>query len=224
VAAQTYGSTGTRTATSPRVNLLPPEIAERTKVRKAQLAMMGTGLAAVAVVGVMYTNASAKVSEAEQTKTEAVASNAKLRTELAKLGNVTQTRQQVADMNKTLAMAMHDEVRWSTYLNDLTLRIPENVWVTQMTLKMEAAKTSVGAADTGPVVDPGIGTLTFKGRAFAHDDVASWLESLSKQKGYADAYFTRSELVEKGAIVEYDSTVQLNEKALSNRYAKGLPE
>ena len=221
MAAQTFGSTSTTTALAPRVNLLPPEIAERTKVRKAQMAMMCTGLAAVAVVGVMYVNAKAGVADANEARTAAEARNARLTTELRKLDGVKSTYAQVDAANKTLAIAMHDEIRWSTYLHDLTLKIPSNVWLEEMSLKMTTTKQAGGGNE--PVLDPGIGTVTFKGVAFSHDDVAAWLESLATQKGYTDPYFTKSEDKMLGrVIVDFESTVYLSEKALAKRYAKGL--
>jgi Tfp pilus assembly protein PilN len=216
-----YG-TSTTFAAPPRVNLLPPEIAERRKLRKAQMAMLGTGLAAVAVVGVMYVNASAKVSSAQDEKTTAVAANGKLRSDLAKLQTVRDTYAKVDAANKTLATAMHYEIRWSSYLHDLTLTIPENVWLNTVEMKMTAARTSAGG-NNDSVLDENLGTVTWTGSAFSHDDVAAWLESLGKQKGYSDPFFTKSEdRLEQRVIVDFESTVYLNEKALSKRYAKGL--
>ena len=219
-----YGST-TTTAAPPRVNLLPPEIAERVSLRRAQVAMLGTGLAAVAVVGVMWLQASSKVSDAESDRTQAVAANAALREDLGKLENVKDVYAQVDAANKTLATALHYEVRWSTYLHDLTLTIPENVWLEELDMKLDVAKSSAAAGSEGePVLDPGLGTISFKGVAFSHDDVAAWLESLSKQKGYADPYFTKSEdRMGDKILVDFESTVYINDKALSKRYAKGLP-
>ncbi|HWL36492.1 MAG TPA: PilN domain-containing protein [Frankiaceae bacterium] len=227
MAAQTFGSTSTTLAAPPRVNLLPPEIAERAKVRKAQLAMVGTGLAAVAVVGVMYTQASAKVSDANEQKEQAVAANVALRGDLAKLETVKATYAKVDAANKTLTTAMKYEVRWSSFFHGLTLTIPENVWLDQMEVRMTVAKTA-GSGDNAPVLDPQLGTVTFKGKAFSHDDVSSWLESLDKQKGYSDPFFTLSKLVIEPGMgnrprYTFDSTAYVNEKALSNRYEKGLP-
>lgn len=228
MAAQTFGSTSTQAAVAPRVNLLPPEIAEQAKVRRAQLAMVGTGLAAVAVVGVMYMNASAKVSEAEQRKADATAMQAKLKSDVAKLQVVRDTYDQVDAAKQTLATAMGYEILWSSYLNDLTLTIPENVWLTNYSVKMNEAKKAGtgGSSADGPVLDPGLGTVTVTGVAFTHDDVAAWLESLAKQKGYSHPYFTESTEFKIGdrVVVKFTSTTYITEKALSNRYTtkKGL--
>jgi Tfp pilus assembly protein PilN len=220
VATQLIGSP-TTTATMPRVNLLPPEIAQRAKARKAQVAMVATGLAAVAVVGVMYTNAQAKVASANEEKSSAAAANVKLRADLAGLQNVQDVRTQVDQANATLISAMANEVTWSRYLHDLTLTIPENVWLTSFTATVNGPTAAGG---TGTVLDPGLGTVTVTGKAFTHDDVAAWLESLAKEKGYVNPYFTSSEeeLIGTRKVVTHTSTVNLSPAALSGRYAKGL--
>ncbi len=218
---------GTTTSTGVvRVNLLPPEIAEKAKLRKAQGAMVATGLAAVAVIGLMYTQQTAKVAAAEEAKTEALTAHSKLRAEQAKLQNVRETYAQVDAAKATLASAMQYDIRWSGYLHDLTLRIPDNVWLTNLTATVTAAggQTTGQPAAQGGALDQGVGTVTFAGVAFAHNDVASWLESLAKQKGYANPYFTQSreDKIGERTVVRYESKVTLNDAALSKRHTKGL--
>lgn len=227
MSAQTFSSSGVQAGTvvAPRVNLLPPEIAERNTLRRAQLAMVGTGLAAVAVVGVMYTQASAKVSSAQHAKAEAVAENTRLTNQLGQLQNVRDTYAQVDVANRSIATAMHYDVHWSQYLQDVTLFIPENVWLNTLSVKVTPPQSGPGGGSgSDAVLDPGLGTVTVTGTALSHDDVATWLESLSKEKGFANPYFTSStERVVNGRVVsDFGSTVNLTEKSLSNTYAKGL--
>lgn len=220
MAATTFG-TSTTTAAMPRVNLLPPEIAEKAGLRKAQVAMAATGLAAVAVVGVLYVNQTAQVSRAQAAKTRATEQSAKLRTELNGLQGVRDLQNQVDVASATLTSAMASEVLWSRYLHDMTLTIPENVWLNSFT----AVVNGPTAAPAGSaVLDPGLGTVTINGSALTHDDVAAWLESLAKQKGYANPYFTNSveKLIGDRVVVDYASTVNLTPAALSGRYSKGL--
>lgn len=218
----------TTTGTMPRVNLLPPEIAEKATLRKAQFAMAGVGLAAAAVVGVLVMNASAKVSEANELKAEAAAANVKLTADMKALQNVRDVYARVDAAKATLAAAMHDEILWSSYLHDMTLTIPENVWVTSFSATVTPKSTTVapaGATVNAPVLDPGLGTVNISGVAFSHHDVATWLESLSKQKGYANPYFTQStEMVIGGrTLYKFTSSVNLTPAALSGRYTKGTP-
>jgi hypothetical protein len=99
-----------------------------------------------------------------------------------------------------------------------------------MTAQESTPGTAGTAAPSGQsVLDPGLGTVTFDGKGFEHDDVASWLESLAKEKGYSNPYFSISELVTEGdltaggrKLVHFTSTANLTPAALSNRYAKGL--
>ena len=221
----------TTTGTMPRVNLLPPEIAEKATLRKAQFAMGGVGLAAAAVVGLLVMNAGAKVSAANEVKAEAAAANVKLTADLKALQNVRDVYARVDAAKATLAAAMHDEVLWSSYLHDMTLTIPENVWVTSFSASLAPRATTAGpaagtpAAANAPVLDPGLGTVSISGVAFSHHDVATWLESLSKQKGYANPYFTQSTEIKIAGrtLYKFTSSVNLTNAALSGRYTKGTP-
>jgi Tfp pilus assembly protein PilN len=220
VAATTFG-TSTTTAVMPRVNLLPPEIAEKAGLRKAQVAMAATGLAAVAVVGVFYVGQTAKVASAKSAKVRATEQNAKLRTDLAGLQSVSDMQARVAQASTTLSTAMASEVLWSSYLHDMTLTIPENVWLTSFSATVNGATPAPAGAT---VLDPGLGIVTINGTALSHDDVAAWLESLAKQKGYANPYFTNSveKKIGERTVFDYASTVNLTPAALSGRYSKGL--
>ena len=226
MAAKTLSSS-TAIGVMPRVNLLPPEIAEKATLRKAQLAMGCVGLAAVAVVGAMYTQKAAAVSSAQDAKADAVATSTKLKTDLAALKNVSDTYAQVDSAKQTLASAMKYEVTWSTYLHNVTLNIPENVWLTSLTATVQpptAAANPNAATGAHSVLDSGLGTVTIAGTAFDHPDVAAWLESLAKTKGYTNAYFTQSaeSYIGDRRVVNFTSTVNLTPDALSNRYTKGL--
>ena len=62
--------------------------------------------------------------------------------------------------------------------------------------------------------------MTFTGVGYSHEDVAVWLESLAKQKGYTDPYFTSSTevLVAERKAVDFSSAVTLTSDALSEKY------
>jgi hypothetical protein len=86
----------------------------------------------------------------------------------------------------------------------------------------QAAAVAASAAQTGTYLGTGIGTVSFKGKAISHNDVAAWLDSLAKQKGYAQPYFTDSTKEKIGAVnvVRFDSKVSITEDALSKRYTQ----
>ena len=68
---------------------------------------------------------------------------------------------------------------------------------------------------------PGIGTVTFKGNGYTHNDVAAWLESLAKQQGLDRPLLHQVERRARSATedsVTFDSQAVITEDALSGRY------
>ena len=205
----------------PRVNLMPPEIAEAAKFRRFQLAMGGAVVGAVAVVVALYMSAHGGVASAQTQVDNAKQQNIALQAQLAQLSSVQDVYTQVAARQAMLGQAMGDEIRWSTYLNDLSLRVPDHVWLTNMNA-VENSGTAPAAGTPGAPVSTAIGTVTFSGVAFSHDDVATWLEVLAKEKGYANPYFTNSSESAIGprTVDNFSSTVDLGPDAKSGRYTK----
>lgn len=203
-------------ATLPRVNLLPPEIAEGRKFRQLQMGMGGAVLAAVGVVGLLLVSANHQVSSAQEKLDASQSTAVRLQSETAKYSQVTAIYRRAAAAQAMLAQAMGDEVRFSQLLNDMSLSVPDNVWVTTMTYTSAPATAPVGSTVTG------VGTLAVSGVALSHDDVAVWLESLAAQKTYANAYFSNATETKIGArtVVNFTSTAAVTDKALSHRYDK----
>jgi len=201
----------------PRVNLLPPEIAETRRFKRIQVGLGATVVGAVGIVALLYISASSGVSGAQAKVDAAQAQTASLRAESARYSGVTDVYAQADQAQAMLSRAMGQEVRYSQLLNDLSLSIPSNVWIKNLVFTQDAG---TGAAAT---TTPGIGTLTVTGVGFSHDDVAVWLESLADQndgKTYADPYFSNSTetLLGTRRTVNFTSSATLTPQALSHRY------
>lgn len=201
----------------PHVNLLPPEIAEERRLRKVRFALGGVVVLAVAGVVGVYQQQHGSVESAQQQLAEAQQQQAVLAHQLAGLSNVNVVNNEVDSVKALYVSAMGQEIQWSHYLNDLSLSIPDNVWLNSL----QASETSPSAtASAGaPGTSSGYGTITFAGTAFTHDDVATWLESLAKEPGYTDPYFSNSAEQADGprVVVKFSSTVSLTQQALSGR-------
>jgi Tfp pilus assembly protein PilN len=207
---------GTGLATLPRVNLLPPEIGERRRFRRVQYGL-GTGvLAAVGAVALAFVVASGSVNAAGEELDAASATGAQLQAETAKYADVTAVYAQAAAAQAMLTEAMGTEIRYSRFLSDLSLSVPENVWLTSLSFTQAPVEPAVGGTE------PGVGTVTVAGKGFSHDDVALWLESLAGQSTYADPYFSSSTetLIGERKAVEFSSTASLTPEALSGRYTQ----
>ena len=205
---------GTGLVTLPRVNLLPPEIEERKRFRRIQVGLGAGVLAAVGVVAAGVVLASASVSSANEELEAATAEGSRLQAETAKYADVTAVYEQSAAAQAMLAEAMGEEVRYSRFLSDLSLSVPENVWLTSLTFAQAPVEPAVGATE------PGVATLTVNGKGFSHEDVAMWLESLAAQKTYTDPHFSSSTevLIGERKAVEFTSTATLTPASLSGRY------
>lgn len=204
--------------TMPSVNLMPTEIAEAAKFRRFQFAMGAAVVAAVAIVGVLYMSGRSGVSSAQTELDNANTSHAQAQSQLASLSSVSAVYAQVAAKQAMLQQAMGQEIDWSTYLSDLSLRIPDNVWLTSM----NAVETGDSATTTPGTASSGIGTITFGGVAFSHDDVATWLDVLAKEKGFTNVYFSNSTrgVIGTKPVVNYTSSVGLTDDAKSGRFTQ----
>lgn len=207
----------------PRVNLLPPEIAEGRRMRRIQVGLGGAVVGALGVVALLYVGASSSVSSAQTELDAANARHASLQAESAKYRDVTAVYAQAAAAQAMLTQAMGEEVRYSQFLNDLSLTVPENVWLKNVTFS-QSAPAAPSAAAAASATAAGIGTVTFTGVGFSHDDVAVWLESLATQKGYTNPYFSSSTeaLLGTRKTVNFTSTATLTSAAYSGRYTKPI--
>lgn len=211
---------GAAAPTLPRVNLLPPEIAEKAAFRKVQAGLGAALVLPVLIVGGLYMSASHSVSNAQANLDSANTQSSRLEAQTARYRDVTAVYSAAAAAKAQLTTAMGDEVRFSQLMNDLSLSIPSNVWVQSLnfsTVAPAAAPASPGAAAAVPSA---AGALSVTAVAFSHDDVAVWLESLAKLKTYQDPYFSASTEVLLGTrkVVNFSSTATLTLAARSGRY------
>lgn len=219
--------TATRIASLPRVNLLPPEIEEARRFRKVQRGLGAGVLAAAGIVGALTLLANAAVNDAQGDLDTAKARETQLQAQQAQYAEVPLVYAQVEAAEAQLGQAMGKEVRWSYFLNDLSLATPNKVWLTSMTVTQDVDAVAAATANPtlpagGTYLTPGLGTVTFQGKGYAHNDVAAWLDSLARQKGLTQPYFTSStkEAIGSENAVSFSSQATITEDALSGRYTK----
>ena len=144
--------TSTRLATLPRVNLLPPEIEDARRFRRVQRGLGAGVLAAAGIVGALTLLANAAVNDAQGDLDTAKARESKLQAQQARYAEVPLVYAQVEAAEAQLGQAMGKEIRWSYFLNDLSLATPNKVWLTSMTVTQNvdaftAAMQSEAAAE-----------------------------------------------------------------------------
>jgi Tfp pilus assembly protein PilN len=219
--------TATRAAALPRVNLLPPEIAEAEKFRRTQFLLGGLVLLTVFLVGALWWSAHQSVAAANADLTVAQTETTALQAEAAKYANVPETYAAVATAQAQLVVAMTPEIRWSFYLNDLSLTMPSGVRLVSLSAIEPYASGTPGTSvqtTTGAEGAQGIGSVTYVGKASSYDDVAAWLQAQKGQKGMTEPYPSTAgnppDQATKGQLVDWTTSVTITADALSHRYDK----
>jgi Tfp pilus assembly protein PilN len=206
----------------PKVNLLPPEIDELKAQRRAYVAMGAVVVATIGAVGFLYAAQTARVGKAEDELASVKRAQSKLTVERQKLAHVDETFAKVDANEALLKQAVEKRIRWSRNLHDLSLTMPDNVWLEKLTIAQETDSEKSGKADKDAVLaDPGLGIVTFEGRGFKHDDVAAWLDAMAKIKGYMNPYFSISKGIKPKTpaekfYVEFEGTTTISEAALQS--------
>jgi Tfp pilus assembly protein PilN len=210
--------TTTRVEAPVRVNLLPPEIEQARKLRHLKAALAGSVVVAAAAVGVLYWQAASDVNAAQDELASAKAENVTLQHQAAQYASVPVVYAQVQAAQAQLGQVERNEVHWSTYLTDLSLKMPPRVWLTSMQIAQTYPIGAPGAKASGDPLAPAgtVGTITFNGYAMRHQDVAVWLDSLAKLTDGTYPYFTQSTDAKIGDtdVVQVASTVLVKDSAL----------
>jgi Tfp pilus assembly protein PilN len=219
-------STATTTSTTqvdlPRVNLLPPEIFEKRQLQRTQAGLSVVVIAAVVGVALVYLDGGAAVTDGKSRLAASQAIQVDLQKKVSQLSYVTAQKAQAEQAKSMLVQAMGSAVPFSTYLSDLSLLTPKNVWFTSITFTNSVTPGTLVAGAPAPTT---VGNVSFSGKALAHNDVATWLDSAAKEIGFANTYFSTSSEnvipgtgVTPGSIpktwVVFSSTADLSSAAL----------
>lgn len=202
-----------------QINLLPSEIAEKRRAREITLLIAAGGAALIALLVIVFLIQTARVA-GERSKLEDIRrDNAALQGQVNRLQAFATQQKTLQTKQQLLTTLTRNEIRWSVLLNDVSLVIPSDVWLTNFT---GSVNTSQG--QRGPVqATQTIGTIALSGSTFTHLDVAKWLSRLSLVREFALPYLTMSA---KGTIgdqqvVSFNSSVELSQDALRRNQSGG---
>jgi Tfp pilus assembly protein PilN len=204
-----------------RVNLLPPELFERQRIRRRTVMVSVFGVLVLAAVGAFYALQVIRLGEVESDIQTQESENAALTQEIADLQDIAALQEEIAETRDLLGTLLADRVLWSGVLRDISLVIPPETWLTSLS-------GTVGAA-TGETTETGepvtttagglVGQISFIGNAFDHRDVALWLSRLEDVRGFINPWLSNSAVVviAETPAVTFTSSVDLSEQALARR-------
>jgi Tfp pilus assembly protein PilN len=203
-----------------RINLLPPEIYERQRIRRRTAAVVAVGLIVLAAVGAFYFLQVLRLNEVEDDIAAQEAENAQLRAEIAELQEIDALIMEIESTRGLLSSLLADRVLWSGVLRDISLVIPGQAWLNGVNGQVGVP----GTEGTEPAEAGGlVGQISFNGFAFTHRDVALWLSRLEDVRGFVNPWLSNSTKTDIGTqeAVQFTSSVDLSEQALARRRGGG---
>ena len=84
-------------------------------------------------VGYGYVSAQSGINAAQDQLNAEQSNSSSLQHQLAGLTHVSATYSQVSAAKALIAKAMTNEIQWSHYLNDLSIKVPDDVYLTSVT-------------------------------------------------------------------------------------------
>lgn len=153
-----------------KINLLPPEFMEERKKKTVQKKFLrGIGFfVAVLVLGFAFLFAATL-----QVKSDVQAlgeERARVEAEVATYQPFVEVQNRVNSKSGLVQTAMGMQLSWRETLGSLGLHIPDNVWLTNVSVTMGENE----------------GSLLLRGQTFDHPSTASWVAALSEIPGIRD--------------------------------------
>jgi Tfp pilus assembly protein PilN len=199
-----------------QVNLLPPEVRTKQKVRRyTVLATGAVGAAMVLILGV-FALQTIRLSQASKSLATQQQTNRGLERQIQTLAPYDQLRQQVADGEALTVSLLNGQVLWSGALRDVSAALPGGLWLTSMNGTLNPVGASSATAPTASVH----GSIQFQGQAFEHTTVGDWLNRLEQVPGWVNAWVSSSArgAGQDGAnskTVTFSNSVDLSSEALT---------
>jgi len=175
-----------------QVNLLPSDVRERQRSRRLVAAAVAAVGAVVALLFFVFVLQSARLSNTEQKLNAQQAVNADLQSKIGQLQQFADLKQTVAAREGVRAGALNGQVAWSGVLRDISMVIPNQMWLTGMnaTLTDTSSLPASGTPPTsgGAIAPTMAGSIQFQGMASDFPTVGKWLTRLEQVKGWVNSW------------------------------------
>jgi Tfp pilus assembly protein PilN len=204
-----------------QVNLLPSEVQERTRVRRQTLFVASAAAAVVGLLVLVFVVQLARLTKANDELAAQQQTNTELGGQIADLQQFADLQQKVADKEALVASTLNGRILWSGVLRDVSLVIPGDMWLTNLTGSLDTTALAVPGGTSqagGTTVAPAlIGSVQFQGTSFSRPVLAKWLTRLEEVEGWVNPWISSSsrasnESVEITFSGSVDLTVDATEK------------
>ena len=203
-----------------RVNLLPPEIKEREKLRqRTALAVVGV-IAVILLVGAYYVMQQMNLSSVNDDLAAQEQTNAGLQTQIDSLQQFGDLETELTEKKQLEAAVYTNEVSFSGLLMDVSGVIPPDAVLENMAAQISAPGAAEAAVEeTNAEI---IGSVTFQGTSNDLESISMWLNRQAQVEGWANPYSTTmTEVGPRTRQYTFSSTVDLTKDTITERGRKG---
>lgn len=204
-----------------RVDLMPPEVLERLRFKKAQAWMVVGVVGVVSALGTGYYLSYADAQQAQEELAVEQQRTTVLQAEAAQFAQVPAILASVDRAESALATAMATDVEWYRYLSEIAQSAPDTVWFQSITAFASPPVGGVASDPLAPV--DAVAEVSATGRALTYPDVATWLDSLDGISHLDYVLFTeavRDDTTGEDPWVDFTTSAKVSPGAYSDRYAQ----
>ncbi len=205
----------------PRVFLLPPEAALREKARGMRRLSVLLLVLILVIVGAGYGWAFFQNADAQSALAASKAQTQSLVTQRQKYAKATTVAARVSDVEDSKKVGTSTEVLWADLIASVRSSLPAGVLIESATMKARAP-WEPELAPAGPLREPRVATITIVISSPTILDATAIVRSLVNVPGFADA--TPDSVTEADGLYSTSVTLNVNKKALSNRFATDTTE
>ncbi|MBA2311862.1 MAG: hypothetical protein H0V97_03575 [Actinobacteria bacterium] len=214
-----------------RIDLMPASYAERRRQRRS-LAMVGlAGALVILALVAWWVVLGTQISGEKDRLAEVQARNTSLQAEIDELQRFARLEQEVQERRTALQTALAGDVDWPALLTEVAMVTPGEVWLTNMTASAGATEGATPVGTETAVVDVSqnepFGRIQFQGTSLDMPGVGKWLIRLGTVEDFQAVWLNSATKQDAQAgvpeTVDFDSTLEFNDKAASLRYQDGRP-
>jgi Tfp pilus assembly protein PilN len=209
-----------------RIELLPASYLESQRQRKALGLVIVAGLFIFLLLLVWWTKLGLDVGNAKDELAAAELKNASLQTEIDNLQQFANLQTEVLNKRGALITVMAGDVDWPVLMTEVAMAVPGEVWLDTLTASagQTEGSTPVGT-ETAPIdISPEqpFGRIQFTGKSLSMPGVAKWLIHQEISKRFEAIFLNSATEADEGtrSIFDFDSTLELNNKAGSDRFTE----
>ena len=208
-----------------RIDLLPVAYVERRRQRRNVATVVVAGLAVFLLLMMWFLLLTTQIGDARDELADVQAQNRALEAQIAELARFAELEAEVQAKRTALQTVMAGDIDWPAMMTQIAMVIPGDVWLSSLTTSAGATE---GAAPTGTETNAirisrqaPVGRVQFTGHSVCMPGVARWLIRLGTVEDFSAIWLnsaTEQDRAPGCEQVDFDSTLELSDGAVSNRF------